>query len=142
MRKQAQLFKIQVPMGPIMPATVTTCLHHSSGRRSRPEEAGKGWKCEGIRPIPEPTPSPRLSQPRVAGSGGSPASANLSLSCCSGRQFPGRHDGLSSRTHGWGGRYLQGWLLRAGSADDSLLSFQKCMCLYSGPCGLPAVLHV
>lgn len=30
------------------------------------------------------------------------------------------------------------WLLWPGLADDSLLSFQKCVCLYSMPYGLPA----
>lgn len=39
-----------------------------------------------------------------------------------------------------GGNYLWEWLLQAGLADDSLLSFQKCVCLYSMPYGLPALL--
>lgn len=38
-----------------------------------------------------------------------------------------------------GGNYVSEWLLWAGSADDSLLSFQKCVCLYSVPYGLPAL---
>lgn len=39
-----------------------------------------------------------------------------------------------------GGNYVSKRLLWAGSADDSLLSFQKCVCLYSVPYGLPALL--